>query len=283
MDFIALYQHHLNLKDAVFTRIDHNDAMVAVVYKILQPNGLCRILKICTRIGDYLREIYFLKYFSSCLPVPHIIQLVQPEPNVSGAILMECLPGSVLKAAALTDDMAYALGGILACIHLNRLNAFGDLTQPHDLSHDPRVHFTLKCEEGLAECENHLPKGLINQCRHYFDTHLYLLSSVDGPCIIHRDFRPGNVIVDSGQIKGIIDWSSGRAGFAEEDFCSMEHGLWSIRPESKKPFLAGYANIRPTPDYNPMMPLLRLNKAIATVGFMVMAIIIGSNNHRIFS
>jgi tRNA A-37 threonylcarbamoyl transferase component Bud32 len=269
MDFIALYQQHLNLKDAVFTRIDHNDAMVAIVYKIFQPSGLHYILKICTRIGDYLREVHFLKYFADSLPVPRVIRLIPPESNVSGAILMECLSGSILKATDLTDEIAYSLGSILARIHLNRVSVYGDLTQPQDLSPDPRVHFTLKFEEGLAECNNHLPKNLIKECRYYLDKHLHLLSAIDGPCIIHRDFRPGNVIVDSCQIKGIIDWSSGRAGFAEEDFCSMEHGLWSTHPESKKAVLGGYASIRPIPHYDILMPLLRLNKALATVGFMV--------------
>jgi Ser/Thr protein kinase RdoA (MazF antagonist) len=92
---------------------------------------------------------------------------------------------------------------------------------------------------------------------------------VDGPCIIHRDFRPGNALVCDDKIQGIIDWSSARAGFAQEDFCPLELGEWSESPLLKKSFLAGYAFIRPVPDYSAMMPLLRLSRAFATIGFMV--------------
>jgi hypothetical protein len=47
----------------------------------------------------------------------------------------------------------------------------------------------------------------------------------------------------------------------------MEHGEWPA--PCKKAFLAGYASIRKVPDYNALMPLLRLSKAIATIGFTV--------------
>ncbi len=39
------YQRCLNLKDATFSRIDYDDAMVAIVYKITQSNGIQLILK----------------------------------------------------------------------------------------------------------------------------------------------------------------------------------------------------------------------------------------------
>ncbi len=42
---VTLYQEHLNLGDTVFSRIDHEDAMVAIVYKITRPNGEQLILK----------------------------------------------------------------------------------------------------------------------------------------------------------------------------------------------------------------------------------------------
>jgi Ser/Thr protein kinase RdoA (MazF antagonist) len=243
--------------------------MVAIVYRITKPNGMQLILKICDRSKDYLREVYFLKYFAGKLPVPRIIQLVEPETNIHGAILMECLPGTLLATTDFTDALAYEMGSLLARIHENRMAGYGDLIQPQDLNPDPRVHFTLKFEEGLEECSNHLPNALLEQCRRYYDAHLNLLSSVDGPCMIHRDFRAGNVIVGDGKIQGIIDWSSARASFAEDDFCPMEHGEWPSDAISKESFLSGYASIRPVPHYSTIMPFLRLNRAIATIGFTV--------------
>lgn len=56
---IAIYQQLLELQAATFSRIDHKDAMVAIVYKITQPNRDTLILKICERSNDFLREVHF--------------------------------------------------------------------------------------------------------------------------------------------------------------------------------------------------------------------------------
>lgn len=263
---LPLYQQRLNLQNCMFSRIEHDMAMVAIVYKITQPNGSQLILKISPRSEDYFRELYFLTRFAGQLPVPRIIQVVEPEPGVNGAILMECLPGKPLQETDFTDELAFELGSVLARIHLNSATGYGDLTQSK-LSPDPRTYFTQKFEEGLTECSRNLPISLLEQCRRYYATHIDLIASVDGPCVIHRDFRPSNIIIHEGKLSGIVDWASGRASFAQEDFCPLEHGEWPSYSTHKTAFLAGYASIRPVPDYSAMMPLLRLGRAIAVIGF----------------
>jgi len=265
----AFYRKYLNLLDANFLLIEHEDAMVAAVYKVTCADGKTFILKECDRKNDYLREVYFLKQFAGKLPVPRIVQIVEPEVGVHGAILMEYLPGALLKGEDLTDQLAYEIGACLAKIHLNRVEGYGDLIQTDQLSSDPRVHFTLKFHEGIEECRPHLPGHLIEQATEYYERHVDTLTRVDGPCIIHRDFRPGNLIVKEGKLQGVIDWSSARGGFAEEDFCSLEAGEWRINDANKKAFLSGYSSIRKIPNYAKVMPLLRLSKAIATIGFTV--------------
>lgn len=282
-NLITEYQHRLNLEQAVFSRIDHEDALVAIVYKVTDPNGQELILKISDRPSDFFREVYFLNFFAGRLPVPRIIKVVQSEASVNGAILMECLPGTLLNTNDFHGELAFEIGAFLARIHLNRASGYGDPIQQSDLNPDPRIYFTLKFDEGLDECSKHLPKVLLGQCRNYFDTHLHHLASVDGPCIVHRDFRPGNLIVHQGRLHGIIDWAGARASFAEEDFCSLEHGEWSNNSNGKEPFLKGYASIRPVPDYKDLMPLLRLNKAVATIGFTVKRGTWKSSNSRLYN
>lgn len=243
--------------------------MVAAVFKITQPGHSDLILKVCSRKGDFLREAYFLRRFAGRLPVPHIIQLVEPEAGVDGAVLMECFSGELLKAEAFSSNLTYEIGSLLARIHLERVGGYGDLTEPGHLSADPRVPFTMKFEEGLEECKGHLPDSLLEKCRQHFDKDIDLLATADGPCVIHRDFRPGNFIVERGRVQGIIDWSSGRGGFAEEDFCPLEFGEWSDSSPYKSSFLEGYASVRKIPNYKPMMSLLRLSRAVAAVGFTV--------------
>lgn len=58
-DLVELYRRKLNIADADFTYIDHEDAMVAAVFKIKQPGTPDMILKVCSRAGDFLRESFF--------------------------------------------------------------------------------------------------------------------------------------------------------------------------------------------------------------------------------
>lgn len=266
---IELYKSQLKLEHCMFSHIEHEDAIVAIVYRVTKLDGTQYILKISERPRDYFREIYFLKYFKNILPVAEIIDIVQPSANIHGAILMKCLPGTLLQVSELTQELAYEIGVVLANIHMQRTDYYGDLIDSDSLSSEPKNNFTFKFEEGLIECENHLPRVLLEQCRRYYDEHVNLLDTVDGPCIIHRDFRPGNIIVNNGKLQGIIDWASARSSCAEDDFCPWELGEWSANAASKKSFLEGYASIRPVPNYEAIMPFLRLNRAIATIGFTV--------------
>jgi aminoglycoside phosphotransferase (APT) family kinase protein len=266
---IAIYLQRCNLQNATFERIEHKDASVAIVYKIIQPSGPNLILKICSHVNHYLRELYFLKHFQNILPTPNVISIVPPEQNLSGAILMEFLPGTLATDIAMSDSVIYEIGSMLAQIHQQATSGYGDLIIPNAQFFDPITYFQIDFQEGLEECKNHIPDELIDRSQIYFDKHIHLLRSVDGPCIIHRDFRAGNILVYQNKVSGIIDWSSSRASFAEEDFVSLEHLGWNFSNVQKQIFLSGYASIRPIPDYQRMMPLLRLSKALATLGFTI--------------
>lgn len=274
---VAIYKQLLELQNTEFKQIQHNDSIVAVVYKVIMPGGLNYILKICDQEQHFQKELYFLNYLAGKLPVPKVIATIEPQPNLYGAILMECLPGDILQAKDLTPSLAFELGALLANIHLNRTSEFGDLTQPDSKMQDPRIYFAAKFEESFAECISHLSADLLQKCRGYYEQNIDCLLAVDGPCIIHRDFRPGNIMVQDNKVAGIIDWASGRSGFAEDDLCPLEIGEWGHDPEIKQDFLNGYSSVRNLPDCSEIMPLLLLNRAIAAIGFTIK---IGTYNNR---
>lgn len=82
IETIKLYRVRLNLQDATFVRIEHKDAFVATVYKVTLSTGKELILKICLLPRHYFRELYCLNYFAGKLPVPRIIDTMQPEEGV---------------------------------------------------------------------------------------------------------------------------------------------------------------------------------------------------------
>jgi hypothetical protein len=143
---IPLYKKRLNLSEAQFTFIDHEDAMVAAVFRISQAGRPELILKVCSRKGDFLRESYFLNLFAGKILVPKIIQLIEPEMGLDAAVLMECIQGDLLKSEAITEGLASEIGALLARIHLEHAEGYGNLTDPFHLSNDPRIPFTMKIE-----------------------------------------------------------------------------------------------------------------------------------------
>ncbi|MGI4851534.1 MAG: aminoglycoside phosphotransferase family protein [Janthinobacterium lividum] len=269
MNNLIFYKKQFNLANATFIPIEHEEAMVAIVYKVIFLKSSALILKICPRAEDYWREIYFLNFLADSLPVAKILQVEPPTISSYGAILMECFSGNLLNKKDITDKISYEAGALLASLHLNRVPQYGDLTQEHSLSPDPRTPFMNKFEESFSECSNTLPKDLIEKSWQYYKTHVDALNLVDGACLIHRDFRPGNIMVLDGKITGIIDWASARASFAEEDFSPLELDEWSSESKLKKFFLKGYASIRTIPKYQFIITLLLMNRVFSIIGFIV--------------
>ncbi len=101
--------------------------MVATVFKISQPGTADLILKVCSRKEDFLRESYFLSRFAGKIPVPKIIQLIEPEAGLDAAVVMECVLGDLLKLETIPNTLVSEIGSLLARIHLNQALADEDV------------------------------------------------------------------------------------------------------------------------------------------------------------
>lgn len=266
-DNLKYYKQRLKIKQATFSKIDHDNAMVAVVYEVCLLSGKKYILKICPKERHYFREIYCLKKLSSVTAAPNIIDLVDPDEKHHGAILMEYLSGNLIRRGGLSTRLAHDIGFNLAKFHDITMKGYGDLLDSSELSSDPEKYWLKKFNESIGECHGPINSDLIEQVLSFTNENIHLLKKSDGPCIAHRDFRPGNIIVNQNKLSGIIDWASARAGFAQEDFQAFEEKEWSNSSDVNDAFLKGYAVVRPVPDYKEMFPLLRLERALGLVGY----------------
>jgi len=257
---IKSYLEQFGIQHATISRIAHESAMVAAVYKIDQAGSDPLILKICQLPRHYHRELAALKQLAHVIPVPHVKDVIPPHENLSGAILMEYLSGMLLQDCEITESLAYELGIMLARVH----NIRGEESEE-----TPLQYFSRKFKENMTECAQHLSPTMIRKCRDYFDAHVDLLCTADGPCMVHGDFHRGNIIVDGGAVQGIIDWSSMHYGFAEEDLSLTEYAGWNMSVEVKNAFLMGYGSIRPVPDYRIVLSLFQLSKRLDIIAFII--------------
>jgi aminoglycoside phosphotransferase (APT) family kinase protein len=88
----------------------------------------------------------------------------------------------------------------------------------------------------------------------------------DGTVLCHLDYQPYNVLVDDGEISGIIDWSNARAGQPAEDLATTEvileiasavvPALAGAVDDFTTAWRAGYAELHPLPGEDELAPYL---------------------------
>ncbi|MDF2652472.1 MAG: phosphotransferase, partial [Paenibacillus sp.] len=97
------------------------------------------------------------------------------------------------------------------------------------------------------------------------DEVFYALPDPDGPCIVHMDFRPGNILVNGNEVAGIIDFESARGGSSEIDFTKVNRYIWEVNPRTKLPFIEGYQSIRPMLALERVLPFYDIYDAFSAV------------------
>ncbi|HEX2895230.1 MAG TPA: phosphotransferase family protein [Marmoricola sp.] len=152
-----------------------------------------------------------------------------PGPLSDGFVLMEHLPGEavpqrILRDPALADvrrRLPADCGRILARIHdldVAALEAETDLSAVDQLDEwsgllraDPEPHPIL--EHVSAWLRRHRPELV-------------------PPRLVHGDFRLGNLLVDPGGIRGVLDWELAHLGDPAEDLAWLTIRAWRFgRPE----------------------------------------------------
>jgi len=250
-------------------QIIHGDSLSSMVFRVWNLLNKSFILKFPYNADRWRREKYYLTLLQKEIPVPKMISAMPPQKEFSGGILMEDIEGELLKGQTLTNKWACKMGEILGKLHSIQVKTYGDLSLEGLPSNEmtPMKAMQNYFDRSLAECETLIPSNILRLCIHFVDEHIHLLQDVDGPCIVHRDYRPGNIIASDGKIQAVIDFENTMGSFAEEDFLQMDLLVWGKYPSTRISFLQGYETIRPLPVLEELLPLLRLLKSLGAIGF----------------
>jgi len=201
------------------------------VIHYINQNGDRRVIKQPWSIEKFHREVNYLKKLSNHPLTPELLN--NAEHGGNGFILMNGLVGDPI--ADIQDISAKLMEQIGAC-----------LGQQHQYKEDSFEGFS--CWHDLLE---HQTDRYLNQmssddavigakAKQLFRKHKRDIPNEYIPVYIHFDFRPGNLLVQNGQLTGLIDFESMRGGHASMDFYKLWQSVWQHRPELRAPLLEGY-------------------------------------------
>jgi Ser/Thr protein kinase RdoA (MazF antagonist) len=225
------------------------------------------VLKIPFTATKLKREMAMLKILEGKLPVPRLIDSWISEEAQPGVLLLSFIPGQPLTGP-ITFGLAFKLGALLAGLHTNTLTHFGDEFQPVQ-NHSWWAQLNETFQSWQPFCARIMPSGLIEQVLDRYNLLYSRLPAPDGPCLVHFDYRPGNVLVQGEQLTGLIDFESARGGSADLDFTKIKAYIWETFPGTKEPFLQGYTSIRPLPPIEETLLFYELYNAFGGVAWCV--------------
>lgn len=251
----------LNLE--VINIADVEESFSSVVKILTLSERGQQVLKIPYTKEKFKREVEILMMLSDMPLTPNIIDIWEGDQDHPGAILMTYIDGEPMKLPV-DDRMVYEMGRLLGSLHTHPMQNFEMIKEsPEDWHRSIKVRFNT----WMKEIEGHLSEILYNQCQAYFEKLMECTFSPDGPCLVHFDYRPGNLLVKDNKIVGLIDFESARGASADIDFTKMQEYLWQVYPGTKEQFLTGYTSVRPLPDLETALPIYTFFNAVGGIAW----------------
>lgn len=254
-----------NLKVVNIEPITHN-SFSCQVYKLTPETGDYIILKIPSQREKLFRETKMLQRLSyTSLPVPTVFDTWEGDDENPGAMLLSFIDGNPASVETIDEDLSYQMGQLLGELHTVPMPGFGheDENGFTYVENNDWWHFVkTKLDRILANSEKLLSPGTFQKANDYF--HIFFMNHppADGPCAVHTDYRPGNILVKANQITGLVDFESARGGSADFDFSKIKLYVWDKFPGTRTAFEAGYRSIRPLPNLDRLLDFNVLFHAI---------------------
>ncbi|MGD6844438.1 phosphotransferase family protein [Bacillus infantis] len=272
MDDIQKYidRFHINAEQIS----DVPESFSSTVYKLVLQGGQTVYLKIPFSRDKLERELEMLQRLRGYVPVPAVLDQWEGDGDISGALLLEGIEGEPCTRG-MNTELAFQIGRHHAKLH--------NAPVPKEyLCFDPKAWREMvkeKFEHFGLHASKVLPESLLEMSQKHFYKSFQELPVPDGPCIIHMDFRPGNILVKENKVAGIIDFESARAGSPEMDFSKINRDVWERHEGAREAYIKGYETIRPMIDLDSILPFYKFFDAFCSVGWGQKR---GAEKHRKF-
>jgi aminoglycoside phosphotransferase (APT) family kinase protein len=237
------------------------------VYKLTLSSGENVYIKIPFNKDKLFREFQVLETLKGVIPVPKVLDIWYGDENTTGALLLSAIQGMPCTED-IDEKLSFQIGVYHAMLHEVKTPGFGyyatDGFKLFDQS-NWRLHIKTNFEKWREPCKEILDPELYERCIHHFDGAFFALPKPDGPCIVHMDFRPGNILVNGNKVTGIIDFESARGGSSEIDFTKVNRYIWEVNPRTKLLYIEGYQTIRPMLALDTVLPFYDFYDAFSAV------------------
>lgn len=255
------------LKLNVLNVEDVPESFSSEVYKLTLVSGENVYLKIPFNRDKLFREYQILETLKGIIPVPKVLDIWYGDERITGALLLSAIEG-LPCTEAVDEKLSFQIGMYHAMLHEVVTPGYGNYTASGFHFFDQnnwRTHIKSNFEKWREPCKEILDPQLYERFILHFNGIFSALPAPDGPCLVHMDFRPGNILVNGNQVTGIIDFESVRSGSSEIDFTKVNRYIWEVNPCTKLPYMEGYQTIRPMMALETVLPFYDFYDAFSAV------------------
>ncbi|SLJ89256.1 MULTISPECIES: phosphotransferase family protein [unclassified Paenibacillus] len=237
------------------------------VYKLTLLSGEDVYVKIPYNKDKLFREFQMLEILKDVIPVPKVLDIWYGDESNTGALLLSAIQG-VPCTENMDEKLSFQMGVYHAMLHEVKTPGYGYHSNDGFNILDQnnwRLHIKNNFEKWKEPCKELLEPALYERCILHFDGVFSALPDPDGPCFVHMDFRPGNILVNGNKVTGIIDFESARGGSSEIDFTKINRYIWEVNPRTKSPYFEGYQTIRNMLNLEIVLPFYNFYDAFSAV------------------
>jgi len=166
------------------------------------------------------------------VPEPEVFHVLTPEDELGRGFVMEWISGETLGSrivkldtlAKVRPKLARQCGRILAQIHAIDLDASGLRDDLRHSQAEEEVHLMWDRYKALET-----PMPMIDFCARWL---LENRPAETQPCLVHGEFRNGNLIIDPTGIRAVLDWEIAHIGDPAQDLGWLCENSWRFsRPD----------------------------------------------------